>query len=121
MDIGKTRFGRVAHQVRQLNLISGNRKIRTGGHGIPFVQYADLAVSRAFAHKEIAVGGKTLAGARRAARLHCKFSPAVATWEVIETYFEECERLGFAGAEVREGLAALREKREPKFDPKSPV
>jgi alkanesulfonate monooxygenase SsuD/methylene tetrahydromethanopterin reductase-like flavin-dependent oxidoreductase (luciferase family) len=49
---------------------------------------------------EIAVGGKTLAGARRAARLHCKFSPAVATWEVIETYFEECERLGFAGAEV---------------------
>ena len=31
------------------------------------------------------------------------------------------EMLGFAGAEVREGLAALREKREPKFDPKSPV
>jgi enoyl-CoA hydratase len=31
------------------------------------------------------------------------------------------EMLGFAGAEVREGLAALREKREPKFDPNSPV
>jgi enoyl-CoA hydratase len=31
------------------------------------------------------------------------------------------EMLGFAGSEVREGLAALREKREPVFDPKSPV
>jgi enoyl-CoA hydratase len=31
------------------------------------------------------------------------------------------EMLGFAGAEVREGLAALREKRDPVFDPISPV
>jgi enoyl-CoA hydratase len=31
------------------------------------------------------------------------------------------EMLGFAGSEVREGLAALREKREPVFDPRSPV
>jgi hypothetical protein len=29
--------------------------------------------------------------------------------------------LGFAGPEPREGLAALREKRAPKFDPKSPI
>jgi enoyl-CoA hydratase len=31
------------------------------------------------------------------------------------------EMLGFAGNEVREGLASLREKRAPKFDPQSPV
>ncbi len=31
------------------------------------------------------------------------------------------EMLGFAGPEPREGLAALREKRAPKFDPKSPI
>jgi enoyl-CoA hydratase len=30
------------------------------------------------------------------------------------------EMLGFGGADVREGLASLREKRAPKFDPKSP-
>ena len=31
------------------------------------------------------------------------------------------EMLGFAGSEVREGLAAHLEKRDPVFDPKSPV
>lgn len=31
------------------------------------------------------------------------------------------EMLGFAGPEPREGLASLREKRQPKFDPRSPV
>jgi enoyl-CoA hydratase len=30
------------------------------------------------------------------------------------------EMLGFGGADVREGLASLREKRAPKFDPKDP-
>ena len=31
------------------------------------------------------------------------------------------EFLGFAGTEVKEGLASHREKRAPKFDPNSPV
>ena len=31
------------------------------------------------------------------------------------------EMLGFAGSEVREGLAAHLEKRKPNFDPESPV
>ena len=31
------------------------------------------------------------------------------------------EFLGFTGPEVREGLASLREKREPRFDPRSPL
>ena len=31
------------------------------------------------------------------------------------------EMLGFAGSEVREGLASHLEKRKPIFDPKSPV
>lgn len=31
------------------------------------------------------------------------------------------EFLGFTGPEVREGLASLREKREPRFDPESPL
>ena len=31
------------------------------------------------------------------------------------------EMIGFTGPEVREGLAALREKRSPEFDPSSPV
>jgi len=30
------------------------------------------------------------------------------------------EFLGFSGAEVREGLAALRDKRKPRFDPDAP-
>ena len=45
------------------------------------------------------VGGKTRAGARRAARLRLPFSPAVTDPEVIRTYFDECERLGFEGAQ----------------------
>ncbi len=48
----------------------------------------------------ILVGGKTLAAARRAARLGCAFSPAVASPDVIGEYFDECERIGFAGADV---------------------
>ena len=31
------------------------------------------------------------------------------------------EMLGFAGSEIREGLASHLEKRKPVFDPKSPV
>jgi alkanesulfonate monooxygenase SsuD/methylene tetrahydromethanopterin reductase-like flavin-dependent oxidoreductase (luciferase family) len=60
---------------------------------------------------EILVGGKTLAGARRAARLRCGFSPAVAKLDVIAAYFEECERIGFAAAHVG-GCASLAEFRE---------
>jgi len=49
---------------------------------------------------EIFVGGKTVASARRAARLRCKFSPALEKREVIAAYFEECARVGFDGADV---------------------
>jgi enoyl-CoA hydratase len=31
------------------------------------------------------------------------------------------EFLGFTGPDVREGLASLKEKRPPRFDPKAPV
>jgi enoyl-CoA hydratase/carnithine racemase len=30
------------------------------------------------------------------------------------------EFMGFSGPEVQEGMAALKEKRKPKFDPKDP-
>jgi alkanesulfonate monooxygenase SsuD/methylene tetrahydromethanopterin reductase-like flavin-dependent oxidoreductase (luciferase family) len=39
------------------------------------------------------VGGKTVASARRAARLRCSFSPALEKREVIAAYFEESLRL----------------------------
>jgi len=59
----------------------------------------------------IFVGGKTVASARRAARLRCPFSPAVSSLDVIGAYFDECERLGFEGANVF-GCASLDELRE---------
>jgi alkanesulfonate monooxygenase SsuD/methylene tetrahydromethanopterin reductase-like flavin-dependent oxidoreductase (luciferase family) len=65
------------------------------------------------------VGGKTIAGARRAARLRCAFSPAVARLDVIGAYFDECERLGFAGADVF-GSRSLDEFRE-RHPPAAPV
>lgn len=46
------------------------------------------------------VGGKTRAGARRAARLRCAFAPAVSSLDVIRAYFEACEEEGFGGASV---------------------
>jgi hypothetical protein len=46
------------------------------------------------------IGGKTRAGARRAARLRCSFSPAVSEPDVIEAYFEECERDGYETPDV---------------------
>ena len=49
---------------------------------------------------EIFVGGKTRAGARRAARLRCPFSPAVAQVDVIDAYFEEAKRVGYPAADV---------------------
>ncbi len=52
-----------------------------------------------------------MAGARRAARLRCRFSPAVASLEVIGAYFDECEKVGFAAAEVY-GSTSLDEYRE---------
>ena len=67
----------------------------------------------------IFIGGKTLAGARRAARLRCKFSPAVASLDVIGAYFDECERIGFAGADVY-GCASLGEFRA-RQDPDRPA
>jgi len=48
----------------------------------------------------IFVGGKTVASARRAARLRCGFSPAVARHDVIAAYYEEAARIGFLGADV---------------------
>ncbi len=64
---------------------------------------------------ELFVGGKTVAGARRAARLHCRFSPAVASLEVIEAYFEESARVGFEKADVYgcETLDEFREQHAP--------
>jgi len=56
----------------------------------------------------ISVGGKTPAGARRAARLRCPFSPAVAAPGVIGAYFDECERVGYREASVG-GCASLAE------------
>lgn len=58
----------------------------------------------------IFVGGKTIASARRAARLHCAFSPAVASPEVIAAYFDECHRQGYEDAEVF-GFRSLAEYR----------
>jgi alkanesulfonate monooxygenase SsuD/methylene tetrahydromethanopterin reductase-like flavin-dependent oxidoreductase (luciferase family) len=49
---------------------------------------------------ELFIGGKTQAAARRAARLRCRFSPAVAGLDVIAAYFDECERVGFADGDV---------------------
>jgi len=31
------------------------------------------------------------------------------------------EFMGFSGPDIREGVAALKEKRKPRFDPKSPI
>ena len=41
------------------------------------------------------VGGSTERAARRAARLHCAFSPAVGDPKLAEIYQEECEKVGF--------------------------
>jgi alkanesulfonate monooxygenase SsuD/methylene tetrahydromethanopterin reductase-like flavin-dependent oxidoreductase (luciferase family) len=68
---------------------------------------------------EIFLGGKTVAGARRAARLRCRFSPAVGDLDVMRAYFEECERLGFPGAEVF-GCSSLDSFRA-RYRPESPV
>lgn len=65
------------------------------------------------------VGGKTVAGARRAARLACGFSPAVSELKVIAAYFEEAERLGFAAAEVY-GCRSLEEFRAQHHHPDRP-
>lgn len=66
------------------------------------------------------VGGKTIAGARRAARLRCGFSPAVGGLDVIGAYFDACERLGFAGGEVY-GCTSLAEFRAVHHHPERPV
>lgn len=64
---------------------------------------------------EIFVGGKSVAGACRAARLRCPFSPAVAHLDVIDAYFDECERVGYAAAEVFgcRSSAEFRERHAP--------
>jgi alkanesulfonate monooxygenase SsuD/methylene tetrahydromethanopterin reductase-like flavin-dependent oxidoreductase (luciferase family) len=59
----------------------------------------------------IFIGGKTLASARRAARLRCAFSPAVSTPEVIAAYYTASIELGFDTPDVF-GCATLREYRE---------
>lgn len=48
----------------------------------------------------IFVGGKTAASARRAARLRCAYSPAVADHAVVAAYYDEASKQGFAGADV---------------------
>ncbi len=69
---------------------------------------------------ELLVGGKTAAGARRAARLACGFSPAVGDLEVIAAYFDEADRLGFAAAEVY-GCRSLEEFRAQHHPPDRPA
>lgn len=59
---------------------------------------------------ELVVGGKTTAAGRRAARLRCRFQPAVTNTDVIAAYFEECERIGFTQADVY-GARSLAEWR----------
>jgi len=69
---------------------------------------------------ELFIGGKTIAGARRAARLRARFSPAVAALDVIGAYFEECERVGFADGDVY-GCKSLEEFRNQHHRPNGPV
>jgi alkanesulfonate monooxygenase SsuD/methylene tetrahydromethanopterin reductase-like flavin-dependent oxidoreductase (luciferase family) len=70
----------------------------------------------------IFVGGKTIAGARRAARLLCGFSPAVAGLDVIGAYFEESARVGFEEAEVYgcTSLEQFRALQTPAGQPAAP-
>jgi alkanesulfonate monooxygenase SsuD/methylene tetrahydromethanopterin reductase-like flavin-dependent oxidoreductase (luciferase family) len=69
---------------------------------------------------QLFVGGKTIAGARRAARLRCAFSPAVAGLDVMAAYFEECDRLGFEDADVF-GCKSLDEYRSQHHRPDAPI
>jgi len=48
----------------------------------------------------VLIGGSTDAAARRAARLHAGFSPAVGDEHLAERYREECARVGFGGGFV---------------------
>jgi alkanesulfonate monooxygenase SsuD/methylene tetrahydromethanopterin reductase-like flavin-dependent oxidoreductase (luciferase family) len=50
----------------------------------------------------ILVGGSTAIAARRAARLHAGFFPAVGDPKLLEIYQQECDRIGFRG-----GFASL--------------
>lgn len=45
----------------------------------------------------ILVGGSTEVAARRAARLHCPFSPAIGDPKLAEIYQEECDKVGYKG------------------------
>ncbi|HUI28134.1 MAG TPA: LLM class flavin-dependent oxidoreductase [Candidatus Kryptonia bacterium] len=45
----------------------------------------------------ILIGGSTEKAARRAARLHCGFSPAIGDPQLARVYTEACERVGFSG------------------------
>ena len=48
----------------------------------------------------ICVGGKTVASARRAARLHCAYSPAVSSHDVIAAYYDESRKVGFERPDI---------------------
>lgn len=48
----------------------------------------------------ILVGGSTQAAARRAARLHAGFFPAIGDQRLADTYAAECARVGFTGGFV---------------------
>ncbi len=69
----------------------------------------------------ILVGGKTVASARRAARLRCPFSPAVAKHEVIAAYFDEAAATGFDAPDVSgcRSFAAYRDQ-HPAHAPAAP-
>ncbi len=43
----------------------------------------------------IMIGGSTPIAARRAARLHCGFSPAIGDADLVQIYEDECRKVGF--------------------------
>ncbi|GIW43899.1 MAG: hypothetical protein KatS3mg077_1181 [Candidatus Binatia bacterium] len=78
-------------------LEEGIRVLRQAWTGEPFVfRGRTVRVTPRPAHPiTIFLGGSTPAAARRAARLHTAFLPAVADPSLAEIYEEECRRVGF--------------------------
>lgn len=94
----------IPREERGARLEASVRILREAWSGEPFIwEGRELQVTPPGATPGgpgLTIGGKTRAGARRAARLRCHFSPAVSDPEVIACYFEEAERQGFDDAEV---------------------
>ncbi len=78
-------------------LEEGIRVLRQAWTGEPFTfRGRTVRVTPRPAHPiPIFLGGSTAAAARRAARLHTAFLPAIADPELERVYHEECQRVGF--------------------------